>query len=140
MISLACRYGIFKIWCKEPALLCNRACCSSEVAKEMFISLLITMNHSAGKVGMCLNMSPLKKSYDQPRQHIEKQRHRFANKGPSSQGYGLPVVTYGCESWTVKQTEHRRTDAFEMWCWRRLLRIPWTARRFNLSILKEISP
>ena len=49
----------------------------------------------------------------------------------------FPVVMYGCESWTIKQAEHQRTDAFELWCWRRLLRVPWTARR---SILKEISP
>ena len=50
------------------------------------------------------------------------------------------VVTYGCESWTVKKAEHRKIDAFELWCWRRLLRVPWTARRSNQSILKEISP
>ena len=52
----------------------------------------------------------------------------------------FPVVMYGCEIWTVKKAEHRRIDAFELWCWRRLLRVPWTARRFNQSILKEISP
>ena len=52
----------------------------------------------------------------------------------------FPVVMYGCESWTMKKAEHRRIDAFEMWCWRRLLRVPWTARRSNQSILKEISP
>ena len=52
----------------------------------------------------------------------------------------FPVVVYGCESWTVKKAEHQRTDAFELWCWRRLLRAPWTARRSNQSILKEISP
>ena len=52
----------------------------------------------------------------------------------------FPVVMYGCESWTVKKAECRRTDAFELWCWRRLLRFPWTAKRFNHSILKEISP
>ena len=52
----------------------------------------------------------------------------------------FPVVTYGCESWTVKKTECRRIDAFELWCWRRLLRVPWTARRSNPSILKEINP
>ena len=52
----------------------------------------------------------------------------------------FPVVMYGCESWTVKKAEHRRIDAFELWCWRRLLRVPWTARRSNQSILKEISP
>ena len=51
----------------------------------------------------------------------------------------FPVVVYGCESWTVKKAEHQRIDAFELWCWRRLLRVPWTARRSNQSILKEIS-
>ena len=52
----------------------------------------------------------------------------------------FPVVMYGCESWTIKEAEHQRIDAFELWCWRRLLRVPWTARRSNQSILKEISP
>ena len=52
----------------------------------------------------------------------------------------FPVVMYGCESWTVKKAEHRRIDAFELWCWRRLLRVPWTARRYNQSMLKETSP
>src|SRR5574341_963741 len=52
----------------------------------------------------------------------------------------FPVVTYGCESWTVKKAEHQRLDAFELWCWRRLLRVPWTARRSNQSVLKEINP
>ena len=52
----------------------------------------------------------------------------------------FPVVMYECESWTIKKTEHRRIDAFELWCWRRLLRVPWTARRSNQSILEEISP
>ena len=52
----------------------------------------------------------------------------------------FPVVMYGCESWTIKKAEHRRVDAFKLWCWRRLLRVPWTARRSNQSILKEISP
>ena len=53
---------------------------------------------------------------------------------------GFPVVMYGCENWTIKKAEHRRIDAFELWCWRKLLRVPWTARRSNQSILKEISP
>ena len=52
----------------------------------------------------------------------------------------FPVVMYGCESWTIKKAEHRKIDTFELWCWRRLLRVPWTARRSNQSILKEISP
>ena len=78
---------------------------------------------------------------DQPKQHIQKQRHYFANKGPSSQGYGFSSShVYGCESWTIKKAEHRRIDGFELWCWRRLLRVPWTARRSNQWILKEISP
>ena len=51
----------------------------------------------------------------------------------------FPVVVYGCESWTIKKAEHQKTDAFQLWCWRRLLRVPWTARRSNQSVLKEIS-
>ena len=84
-------------------------------------------------------LAPWKKSYDQPRQHTKKQRHYFANKGPSSQSYVFPVVMYGCESWTIKKSECWGIDAFELWCWRRLLRVPWTARRSNQSILKEIN-
>ena len=82
----------------------------------------------------------MKKSYDLPRQRIKKQRHYFADIGPSSQSYGFPVVMCGCESWTIKKAACQRIDAFELWCWRKLLRVPWTARRSNLSILKEISP
>ena len=74
------------------------------------------------------------------RQHIKKQGHYFVNKGSSSQAMVFPVVMYGCESWTVKKSERQRIDAFELWCWRRLWRIPWTARRSNQSTLKEISP
>ena len=85
-------------------------------------------------------LAPWKKSYDKPRQLIKKQRHFFANKGPSSQSYGFPVVMYGCESWTIKKAEHRRIDAFELWCWRRFLRVPWTGRRSNQSILKDTNP
>ena len=55
-------------------------------------------------------------------------------------GMVFPVVTYGCESWTIKKTEHQKTDAFELWCWRKLLRVPWTARRSNQPILKLINP
>ena len=81
-----------------------------------------------------------KKSYDQPRQHIQKQRHYFANKVHLVKAMAFPVVMYGCESWTLKKAEHQRIDAFELWCWRRLFRVPWTARRSNQSVLKEISP
>ena len=85
-------------------------------------------------------LTPWKKSYDQPRQHIKKQRHYFANKIHLVKAMVFPVVMYGCESWTIKKTECRRIDAFELWCWRRPLIVPWTARRSNQSILKEISP
>ena len=61
-------------------------------------------------------------------------------KVPLVEAMVFPVVMYRCESWTVKKAEHRRIDAFELWCWRRLLRVPWTARRSNQSIIKEISP
>ena len=84
--------------------------------------------------------TPWKESYNQPRQHIKKQRHYFANKFRLVKAMVLPVVMYGCESWTIKKAERQRTDAFELWCWRRLLRVPWTTRRSNQSILKEISP
>ena len=79
-------------------------------------------------------------SYEKPRQHIKKQRHYFVNKAPSVKAMVFPVVMDECESWTIKKAECPRIDAFELWCWRRLLRVPWTARRSNQSILKEISP
>ena len=89
-------------------------------------------------------LAPWKKSYDQPRQHIKKQRHILKSRDiplPTKvclvKAMVFPAVTYGCESWTIKKGEHWRIDAFELWCWRRLLRVPWTARRSNL---KEISP
>ena len=85
-------------------------------------------------------LTPRKASYDQPRQHIQKQRHYFATKVSLVKAMVFPVVTYECESWTVKKAERRRIDAFELWCWKRLLRVPWTARRSNQSIVKEISP
>ena len=85
-------------------------------------------------------LDPWKKTYDQPRQYIKKQRHYFTNKGRLIKAMVFPVVMYGCESWTIKKAECRRIDAFEMWCWRRLLRVPWTARRSNQYILNKISP
>ena len=85
-------------------------------------------------------LPPWKKNYDQPRQHSKKQRCHFADKGPSSQAIIFPVVSYGCKSWTTKKAEHQITDASELSCWRRFLRVPWNARRANQSILKEISP
>jgi len=71
----------------------------------------------------------LREKCQKPRQHIKKQRHYFANKGPSSQSMVFPVVMYGYESWTVKKPELRWIDAFELWSWRKLLIVPWTARK-----------
>ena len=86
-------------------------------------------------------LAPWKKTYDQPRQHIKKQRDiTLPTKDSLVKAMVFPVVMYGCENWTVKKTEHWRIYAFELWCWRRLLRVPWTTRRSNQSILKEISP
>ena len=85
-------------------------------------------------------LAPWKKSYDQPRQHITKQRHYIANKGPSSQGYGFSSSHVWMWELDHKKAECQRIDASELWCWRRLLRVPWTARRSRQSILKEISP
>ena len=75
------------------------------------------------------------------RQHIKKQKHYFACKGLYHQSHGVASShVYRCESWTIKMAEHWRIDAFKLWCWRRLLRVPWTARRSNPSVLKEINP
>ena len=84
-------------------------------------------------------LTPWKKGYDKPRQHNEKQRYYLADKSRYSSSCGFSVVMYGCESWTIKKAECRRIDTFELWCWKRFLRVPWTAKRSNQSILKEIS-
>ena len=110
------------------------------VADFIFLGSKITTDGDCSHEIKRKMLTPWKERYDQPRQHIKKQRHYFADKDLSNQGYGLSVVMDGCESWTVKKTELRRIEAFELWCWRRLLRVPRTARRSNQSILKEISP
>ena len=81
-----------------------------------------------------------KKSYDKHRHHIKNERHHFANKSPYNQRYGFSSSHVWMWEWTIKKAECQRIDNFELWCWRRLLRVPWTARRSNQSILKEISP
>ena len=78
-----------------------------------------------------------RKAIDKSTRCIKKQRYHFANKGPYSQSNGFSSDMYGSESWTIKKAERRRTDVFEVWCWRRLLRVPWTARRSNWPVLKE---
>ena len=83
---------------------------------------------------------PWKKSYDQPRQNIKSRDIILPTKVLLVKAMVFPAVMYGCESWTIKKAECQRIDAFELWCWRRRLRVPWKARRSNQSILKEMSP
>ena len=85
-------------------------------------------------------LTPWKESYDQPRQILKSRDITLPTKVHLVKAMVFPVVMYGRDSWTIKKAEPRRTDAFELWCWRRLLRVSWTARRSNQSILKEISP
>ena len=85
-------------------------------------------------------LTPWKESYDQPRQHIKNRDITLPTKVHLVKAMVFAVVMYGCENWTIKKAECRRIDAFELWCWRRLLRVPWTARGLNHSILKEFSP
>ena len=85
-------------------------------------------------------LAPWKKSYHKPISILKSRDIILPTKVYIVKAMVFPVVMYGCESWTVKKAEHQRIDAFELWCWRRLLRVPWTARRSNQSILKEISP
>ena len=75
----------------------------------------------------------------QPRQNIKNQKHHFIDKSPYNQSYGFPVVLYGCESWIIKRAEGQKIDDFKLWSRRRFLRFPWTARRSNQSILKEVN-
>ena len=85
-------------------------------------------------------LTPVKKSYDQPRYLIQSRDITLSTKVCLVKAMVFPVVMYGCESWTVKKAEHQRIDAFELWCWGRLLRVPRTARRSSQLILKQISP
>ena len=94
-----------------------------------------------------LKDAPCKITYDKPRQHIKEQSHHLADKVNKVKvivciikDMVFLVVMNGCERWTIENAECQRIDAFELWCWRRLLRVPWAARRSNQSILKEISP
>ena len=85
-------------------------------------------------------IAPEKESYNKTRQCIKKQRYHFETKVYTVKVIFFPVVMYRCENWVIKKAEHWRLVAFELWCWRRPLKVPWTARRFKQSILKEINP
>ena len=109
------------------------------VADFIFWGSKITADgYCSHEIKRCLLLG--RKIYDQPRQHIKKRDITLPRKVHLVKTIVFPVVMYGCKSWTIKKAEPQRTDAFELWCWRRLLRVPWTARRSNQSILKEISP
>ena len=84
-------------------------------------------------------LTPWKKSYDKPRQHIKSRDIILPTNVCIVKAMVFPVVMYGCQSWTIGKAERQRIDTFELWCWRKLLRVPWTARISNHSILKEIS-
>ena len=84
-------------------------------------------------------LAPWKKSYDQPRHTLKSRDIMLPAKVHLVKAKVFPVVMYGCESWTIKKAEQKRIDTFELWCWRRLLKVPWTVRRSNQSILKEIN-
>ena len=85
-------------------------------------------------------VAPWKKNYDKPRQRIKKQRHYFPNKIYIVTAMVFLAIMYRYEGWAIKKAGHQRADAFELWCWRRLWRGPWTARKSNQPILKEVSP
>ena len=108
----------------------------SKITADGDCSLKIKRRLLLGRKGATYDLWP---TYDQPRQHIKKQRNTLPTKVCVVKAMVFPVVMYGCESWTIKKAECWRIDAFELWCWRRLLRVPWTAKRSNQSILKEIS-
>ena len=98
------------------------------VRDSIFLGSKITVDGDCShKIKRCI--SPWKKSNDKPRQYIEKQRHYLAEKVHVVKAMVFPVIIYRRESWTIKMADHQRTDAFKLWCWRRLLRVPWTARR-----------
>ena len=107
------------------------------MADFIFLVSKITDGECSHEIKM---LAPWKKIYDKPRQHIKKQRHHFVDKGLSSQSYGFSSSHVRMRELDYKEGWVPRIDAFELWCWRRLLRVPWTARQSNQSILKEINP
>ena len=93
---------------------------------------------SSHEIRRCLLLG--RKAMTNPDSILKSKDITLPTKAPIVKAMVFPVVMYGCENWTIRKAEHQRTDAFELWCWRRLLRVPWTARRPNQSILKKINP
>ena len=110
-----------------------------EIVEVVFLGSKITADGDCSHE-IKRRLTPWEESYDQPRQHIKSRDITLPTKVYLVKAMVFLVVMYGCESWTIKKAERRRIDAFELWYWRRLLRVPWTARRSNQSILTEISP
>ena len=110
-----------------------------EITDFMFLDSKVTADGDYSHE-MKKRLDPWKKNYDQNRQGIKRRDITLLTKVCIVEAMVFPVVMYGCESWTIKKTEHPRIDAFELWRWRRHLRVPWTARRSNQLILKEMNP
>ena len=108
------------------------------VTDIIFLGSKITVDSDCNhEIKRCLLLG---RKADKPRQYIKKQRHYFETKVHLVKAMVFSIVMHGCDSWTIKKVEHWKTDAFELCCWRRLLRVPWTARKSNPLIVKEISP
>ena len=120
------RIDAFELWCWRRLLRIPWTARRSNQSIPKEISLEYSRHTLPSSLGFLFlkMLTPWKESYEQPRQHIEKQRHYFANKVHLVKAMVFPVVMYGCESWTVKKAERQRSDAFELWCRRRFLRVP----------------
>ena len=110
------------------------------VTDFIFLGSKVTVVTTVVKNKKKKDVAPWKKSYEKPRQHTKSRDITLTAKVCIFKAVVLPEIVSGCESWTIKRAEYQRIDAFKLWCWTRLLRVPWTARRFNQSMLKEISP
>ena len=116
---------------------CACITCLNILRNFIFLGSKITANGDCGhKIKRCLLLE--QKTMTNLDSILKSRDITLLTKVQLIKAMVFPVVTYGCESWTIKKAEHQRTDAFELWCWRRLLRVPWTARRSNQTILKEI--
>ena len=131
----ACHSNISTIWISHNFILLMKSCVKFTYSHEIKGRLLL------GRKAMTNLDSMLKsRGITSPTKVLKNRGITLPTKVLLVKATVFPVVIHGCESWTMKKGEHQRIDAFELWCWRRLLRVPWTARRSNQSILKEISP
>ena len=141
-----CEKASLKLNIQKPKIMASGPITSWQIEEkkwkqwQIFFSWALKSLQTVTAAMKLKDAAPWKKSYVKPRQWIKKQRHHLSTKFHIVKAMVFPVAMYGSESWTIKNTEHWRMDAFKLWRWRRLLRVPWTARRSNQSILKEINP